>query len=48
MTRYLVQPRYRIFAKAYGFLSSTEKTSKKIGENTNKKMSGNYSQNNPW
>ena len=39
MTRYSVQPRYRIFVKGYGFLSFAKKMSKNIRKN----LSGKYS-----
>ena len=39
MTRYSVQPRYRIFVKGYGFLSFA----KNMGKNIRKNLSGKYS-----
>ena len=42
--RYLVQPRYRIFAKGYGFLSFAKNMGKNIGKNISKNLSGKYSQ----
>ena len=44
MTRYSVQPRDRIFAKGYAFLSYPKNMGKNIGKNTGKNLSGKYSQ----
>ena len=38
MTRYSVQPRDRIFAKGYGFLSFAENMDKNIGKNITKNL----------
>ena len=43
MIRYLVQPRDRIFAKGYGFLSFAKNMVKNIGKNVSKNLSGQYS-----
>ena len=40
MTRYLVQPRDRIFVRAYGFLSFDKNMGENIGKNISKKLSG--------
>ena len=40
MTRYLAQPRERIFVKGYGFLSFAKNMGKNIGRNTSKNLSG--------
>ena len=40
MTRYSVQPRVRIFVKAYGFLSFA----RNMGKNISKNLSSKYSQ----
>ena len=45
MTRYSVQPRYRVFVKGCGFLSFAKNMCKKIGENISEHLSGKYSQN---
>ena len=44
MTRYSVQPRNRIFAKGYGFLSFAKNMGKNVGKNISKNLSGKYSQ----
>ena len=44
MTRYSVQPRDRIFAKGYGFLSFTKNMGKNIGKNITKNLSSKYNQ----
>ena len=44
MTRYSVQPRDRIFVKAYGFLSFAKNMGKNIGKNISKKLSSKYCQ----
>ena len=44
MTRYSVQPRDRIFAKGYGFLSFAKNMGKIIGKNISKNLSSKYSQ----
>ena len=44
MTRYLVQPRDRIFVKGYGFLSFAKNMGKNIGKNISKNLSNKYSQ----
>ena len=38
--RYSVQPRYRLFAKVYGFLSFGKNMDKNIGKNISKHLSG--------
>ena len=38
MMRYSVQPRDRIFAKSYGFLSFTKSMGKNIGKNIGKNL----------
>ena len=43
MGRYLVQSRYQIFVKGYGFLSFAKKMDKNIFKNISKNMSGKYS-----
>ena len=43
MMRYPVQPRYRIFAKGYGFLSFAKNMGKNIGKNISKNLSSKYS-----
>ena len=40
---YSVQPRDRIFAKGYGFLSFVKNMGKNIGKNISKNLSGKYS-----
>ena len=42
MTRYLVQPRDRIFVKGYGFLSFSKNMGKNIGKNVSKNLSSIY------
>ena len=42
--RYTVQPRNRIFVKAYGFLSFAKNMAKIIGKNKSKHLSGKYVQ----
>ena len=42
--RYLVQPRYQIFAKGYVFLSFAKNMGKNINKNISKNLSGKYSQ----
>ena len=42
--RYLVQPRYQIFIKGYGFLSFAKNMGKNIGRNISKNLIGKYSQ----
>ena len=42
--RYSVQPRDRIFAKGYGFMSFAKNMGKNIGKNISKNVSGKYSQ----
>ena len=44
MTRYLVQPRDRIFVKGYGFLSFAKNMGKSIGKNISKSLNSKYSQ----
>ena len=44
MTRYSVQPRDRIFVKAYGFLSFTKNMGTIIGKSISENLSGKYSQ----
>ena len=44
MTRYLVQPRDRIFVKGYRFLPFAKNMGKNIGKNISKNLSGKYSQ----
>ena len=44
MMRYSVQPRDRIFAKCYLFLSLARNMSKNTGKNISKTLSGKYSQ----
>ena len=39
MKRYLVQPRDRIFAKGYGFLSFAKNIDKNIGKNISENLS---------
>ena len=39
MTRYSVKPRYWIFVKGYGFLSSAKNMGKNIGKNISKSLS---------
>ena len=39
MTRYSVQPRYRIFVKGYGFLSLANYIGKNISKNISKSLS---------
>ena len=41
---YLVQPRYPIFVKSYGFLPSAKNLDENIGKNISKIVSGKYSQ----
>ena len=43
MMHYSVQPRDRIFAKSYGFLSFAKNMDKNIGKNISKNLSGKYS-----
>ena len=43
MTRYLTEPRDRIFVKGYGLLSFAKNTSKTIGKNICKSLSAQYS-----
>ena len=43
MMRYPVQPRYRIFAKGYGFLSFAKNMGKNISKNISKNLSSKYS-----
>ena len=38
MTRYLAQPRDRIFVKGYGFLSFAKNMRNNIGKNTSKNV----------
>ena len=38
MTRYLAQPRNRIFVKGYGFLSFAKNMRNNIGKNISKKV----------
>ena len=45
MARYSFEPRYRIFAKDYGFLSFATNMSKNIGKNISKNLSGKFNQN---
>ena len=45
MMRYSVQPRDRIFAKGYGFLSFAKNMGKNIGKYINKNLSSKYSKN---
>ena len=40
MMRYSVQPKNRIFAKDYGFLSFAKNMGKNIGKNISKNLSG--------
>ena len=40
MTRYSVQPRDRIFVKAYGFLFFAKNMGKNIGKSISKNVSG--------
>ena len=44
MTRYAVEPRDRIFAKGYEFVSFTKTMGKNIGKNTSRNVSSKYSQ----
>ena len=44
MMWYLVQPRYPIFVKSYGFLPSAKNLDENIGKNISKILSGKYSQ----
>ena len=44
MMRYSVQPRDRIFVKGYGFFPFAKNTSKNIGKNKSKTLSGKYDQ----
>ena len=44
MTRYLVQPRDRIFVKYYGFLSFARNMGRDTGKNICKNFSSKYSQ----
>ena len=48
MTSYSVQPRGRIFAKSYGFLSFAKNIGKIVGKNISKNLSSKYSQENSW
>ena len=41
---YSVQPRDRIFAKGYGFLSFAKNVGKNIGKNISKTLCGKYNQ----
>ena len=43
MTRYLTEPRDRIFVKGYGLLFFAKNTSKTIGKNISKSLSAQYS-----
>ena len=43
MTRYLDQPRDRIFLKGYGFLSFAKNKGKNIGKNISRNLSSKYS-----
>ena len=43
MTRYSVQPRYRIFIKRYGFLSFAKNTGKNFGKKISKRFNSKYS-----
>ena len=43
MARYSVQPRDRIFVKAYRFLSFAKNVGKNIGKNISKNLNGKYS-----
>ena len=44
MTRYLDQPRDRIFVEGYGFLSFAKNIGKNLGKNISKNWSSKYSQ----
>ena len=44
MARYSVQPRDRIFVKAYRFLSFAKNVGKNIGKNISKTLCGKYNQ----
>ena len=44
MKRYSFQPRDRIFAKGYGFLSLAKNIRENIGKNISKNLSGKYRQ----
>ena len=44
MSRYLVQLRYRIFAKGYGILSFAKSMGEYIGKNVSKTLRSRYSQ----
>ena len=44
MTRYLVQPRDRIFTKGYGFLSFAKNMGRTIGKIISKHLSSKFSQ----
>ena len=44
MTRYLVQPRDRIFVTGYRFLSFANSMGKKTGKNINKNLGNKYRQ----
>ena len=44
MTRYSVQPRYRIFVKSYRFLSFARNMGRNIGKNISEILSSKYSQ----
>ena len=44
MTRYLVQPRDRIFVKGCGFLSFANNMGNNIGKNNSKNLCGKYNQ----
>ena len=44
MTRYAVEPRDRIFAKGYEFVSFTKTMGKNIGKKTSRNVSSKYSQ----
>ena len=44
MTRYLVQPRDRIFVKGYGFFSFAKNMGKNINKNISNNLSGKCSQ----
>ena len=43
MTRYSVQPKYRMFVKGYGFLSFPKNMGKNIGRNISKTLNKKYS-----
>ena len=44
MTRYLVQPRNRIFVKGYRFLSFAKNMGRNVRKNISKNLSSKYSQ----